>query len=115
MVSVWARLARWVQGRRSDPDAEGSGEDVAADPGLASNRPTGGEHVELSGDRGSVTGTGRSGVFVGRIAGDDVGYAGETGAERRAQALHTDTDPHDTNTPDATTRPSPTRPVPEGT
>ena len=67
------------------------------DPALASNRATGGEHAELSGDRGSVTGTGRTGVFVGRIAGDDVGYAGETGAERRAEALPTeDTDPQGT-------------------
>ena len=57
------------------------------DPALASSRATGGEHVELSGDRGSVTGTGRTGAFVGRVAGDDVGYAGETGAERRAEAL----------------------------
>lgn len=81
----WTRIAQWV--RRSDPDGEGSGEDVALDPALASSRATGGEHVELSGDRGSVTGTGRTGTFVGRVAGDDVGYAGETGAERRAEAL----------------------------
>jgi hypothetical protein len=91
-VSVWTRLAGWVGKRGSDPDGEGSGEDVALDPGLASNRATGGEYLELSGDRGSVTGTGRTGVFVGRIAGDDLGYAGETGAERRAQALDEETD-----------------------
>jgi hypothetical protein len=90
-VSVWSRVARWAG--RPDPDGEGSGEDVAADPGLASNRATGGEHDELSGDRGSVTGTGRSEVFVGRIAGDDLGYAEETGAERRAEALAEDPDP----------------------
>jgi hypothetical protein len=65
------------------------------DPALASNRATGGEHVELTGDRGSVTGTGQTGEFVGRVAGDDLGYAGETGAERRAEALREDTDPHD--------------------
>lgn len=84
-MSAWGGLARWFGAGRSDPDAEGSGEDVALDPALASNRATGGEHEELSGDRGSVTGTGRSETFVGRVAGDDLGYAGETGAERRAQ------------------------------
>jgi hypothetical protein len=87
------RFAQWLRARRSDPDGQGSGEDVAMDPALASNRSTGGDHVELSGDRGSVTGTGQTGEFVGRVAGDDLGYAGETGAERRAQALSEDTDP----------------------
>lgn len=59
---------------------------VALDGEVASSRATGGEHAELSGDRGSVTGTGHTQGFVGRTAGDDVGYAGETGAERRAHA-----------------------------
>lgn len=58
---------------------------MPVDPGVASSRATGGEHAELSEDRGSVTGTGRTGEFVGRVAGDDLGYAGETGAERRAE------------------------------
>ena len=83
-MSLWTRIRRLG---RSDPDGEGSGEDVAEDPALASNRATGGEHAALTWDRGSVTGTGRTGEFVGRAAGDDVGYAGETGAERRAEAL----------------------------
>jgi hypothetical protein len=73
-------------GMRVYPDSEGSGEDVAVDPGPASSRATGGDHDELSGDRGSTTGTGRNAEFVGRVAGDDIGYAGETGAERRAEA-----------------------------
>jgi hypothetical protein len=85
-MSVWSRVAGWAG--RSDPDGEDSGEDVATDPATASNRATGGEHDQLSGDRGSVTGTGRTEEFVGRAAGDDLGYAGETGAERRAH-------PHD--------------------
>lgn len=92
-MSVWSRLTRWAGGGRSDPDGQGSGEDVAMDPALASNRSTGGEHAELSGDRGSVTGTGRTETFVGRVAGDDLGYAGETGAERRAEARAEDADP----------------------
>lgn len=92
-MDPWSRLTRWVGVHRSDPDGQGSGEDVALDPALASNRATGGEHVELSGDRGSVTGTGKTGDFVGRVAGDDLGYAGETGAERRAESLRADPDP----------------------
>ena len=83
-------LARWIGSGRSDPDGGDSGEDVATDPATASNRATGGEHDELSEDRGSVTGTGRSAEFVGRVAGDDLGYAGETGAERRAHPLDED-------------------------
>ena len=91
-MSAWSRFTNWAGGGRADPDAEGSGEDVAMDSSLASNRATGGEHVELSGDRGSITGTGETGEFVGRVAGDDLGYAGETGAERRAEALRDDPD-----------------------
>ena len=37
-------------------------------------------------DQGSTTGTTPDGEYVGRVAGQDVGYAGETGAERRAEA-----------------------------
>lgn len=39
----------------------------------------------VEGDEGSTTGTGETGESVGRLAGQDVGYAGETGAERRAE------------------------------
>jgi hypothetical protein len=37
-----------------------------------------------------MTGTGDSEPFVGRVAGQDVGSAGETGAERRAAAQQED-------------------------
>ena len=78
-----SRLRRWWgtsgPGRHTDRP-----EDVAPDPGLASSRATGGEHRHLGGDRGSITGTGETGEFVGQVAGDDLGYAGETGAERRS-------------------------------
>lgn len=40
---------------------------------------------ETAPDAGSTTGTGESGESVGRLAGQDEGYAGETGAERRAE------------------------------
>ena len=105
-MSLSTKFAHWIRARRPDPDGQGSGEDVATDPALASNRATGGEHVELTGDRGSVTGTGQTGEFVGRVAGDDIGYAGETGAERRAEALREDTNPQDS-------RPAPAERPPE--
>ena len=91
---VTAALGWLLRERRRHRRTDGSGEDVARDPALASSRATGGDHPELSGDRGSTTGTGRTGGFVGRIAGDDNGYAGETGAERRAEVSDADTQWH---------------------
>ena len=106
MVNLWAMFTRLRAARRLNLYAEGSGDDVALDPALASSRAIGGEHVELSGDRGSTTGTGRTGVFVGRVAGDDVGYAGETGAERRAEDLRTHPKPPDSQDAVDTTTPA---------
>ncbi len=60
-------------------------DDVDTDDNVANSRATGGEPTE-AGDAGSTTGTGTSEEFVGRTAGQDEGYAGETGAEARAQA-----------------------------
>jgi len=60
-------------------------DDVDSDDKLANSRATGGDPTE-AGDAGSTTGTGHSEEFVGRTAGQDEGYAGETGAEARAQA-----------------------------
>lgn len=59
--------------------------DVDTDRGLANSRATGGDPTEEH-DAAATTGTGRSEEFVGRIAGQDVGYEGETGAEARAEA-----------------------------
>ena len=42
--------------------------------------------TEHQGDQGAVTGTGETDEFVGRAAGRDLGYAGETGAEARREA-----------------------------
>jgi hypothetical protein len=74
--------------RTSEPD-------IAVDPHLARTRETGGvsedhpahpdDHTE--GDASGTTGTGEGDEFVGRAAGRDLGYAGETGAEARAEAL----------------------------
>jgi hypothetical protein len=58
-------------------------DDVDQDDAQALSRATGGGPTDEP-DAASTTGTGESGEFVGRVAGQDVGYAEETGAERRA-------------------------------
>ena len=57
-------------------------DDVDRDDAQALSRATGGAPGDEP-DAQSTTGTGESEEFVGRVAGQDVGYAGETGAERR--------------------------------
>jgi hypothetical protein len=61
-------------------------DDVARDPQVATSRATGGTDAVDDSDQASTTGTSDTPEYVGRIAGDDVGYAGETGAERRSEA-----------------------------
>jgi hypothetical protein len=58
--------------------------DVADDDAQALQRVTGGAPDAEGEDAQATTGAGPSGSFVGREAGEDAGYAGETGAERRA-------------------------------
>lgn len=58
-------------------------DDVEPDTHVARTRETGGTSDD-TGDRGGTTGTGPTEDYVGRVSGQDVGYAGETGAERRA-------------------------------
>ena len=65
-------------------------DDVAADRQVASSRATGGTDATDDADQASTTGTSATPEYVGRIAGDDVGYAGETGAKRRADAHRDD-------------------------
>ncbi len=66
------------------PDPRPGEDDVDRDDAQALTRVTGGGDSDAP-DAPTTTGTGGSGEFVGRVAGgDDVGYAGETGAERRA-------------------------------
>jgi hypothetical protein len=65
--------------------------DVAADPQVATSRATGGtDNGADAPDEASTTGTSNTPEYVGRVAGDDVGYAGETGAERRSEANRAD-------------------------
>jgi hypothetical protein len=59
-------------------------EDVQPDDAQALSRATGGVDDLDAPDQASTTGTTPKGEYVGRIAGDDVGYAGEQGADRRA-------------------------------
>jgi hypothetical protein len=59
-------------------------EDTQADPQRADSRDTGGVPDPEMPDQASTTGTTPDDEYVGRVAGQDVGYAGETGAERRA-------------------------------
>jgi len=68
--------------------------DVADDSSVAQSRATGGDPDSDERDAVSTTGTGDSGQFVGRVGGQDVGYAGLTGAEARAM---TDDDETPTN------------------
>lgn len=64
------------------PDPRPGEDDVERDDAQALTRATGGASQEP--EAAATTGTGDSGTFVGRVAGQDVGYAEETGAERRA-------------------------------
>jgi hypothetical protein len=62
--------------------------DVESDTHVARTRETGGStdvHAD-EGDAPGTTGTGEAEEFVGRVAGQDLGYAGQTGAEARAEA-----------------------------
>ncbi|HZG91253.1 MAG TPA: hypothetical protein VEZ42_13665 [Pseudonocardia sp.] len=79
--------------RTSEPD-------VGPDDHLARTRETGGvepnredgsaqraaDSERSDPDGGGTTGTDENEEFVGRVAGQDAGYAGETGAEARSEA-----------------------------
>lgn len=60
--------------------------DVERDPNVARSRETGGRPGadRDTGDAATTTGTGENEQFVGRVAGQDDGFAGETGAEARS-------------------------------
>lgn len=61
-------------------------DEVNDDDAQALSRATGGVDNPSAPDQGSTTGTTPSETFVGHVSGQDVGYAGETGAERRAKS-----------------------------
>jgi hypothetical protein len=59
--------------------------DVQAERHEARSRETGGVPDPAAPDQASTTGTTPDESYVGRVGGEDVGYAGETGAERREE------------------------------
>jgi hypothetical protein len=72
-------------------ETNGSESDVAVDEHLARTRETGGSPPghpadRTEGDTLGTTGSGETEEYVGRVAGDDLGYAEQTGAEARAEA-----------------------------
>ena len=77
------------------PQGEG---DVARDTGVARSRAYGGPPPDTgkASDAATTTGTVDHGLFVGRVAGDDLGYAGQTGAEARTRGEPDDPGPDDT-------------------
>ncbi|WP_019815184.1 hypothetical protein [Saccharomonospora saliphila] len=79
---------KWLQNLRGrvEPASSSAPEaDAADDPAVSRARPTGGRAGDERGDNQSSTGPGENDTVVGRISGDDLGYTGETGAERRGQ------------------------------
>ena len=66
-------------------DHDPSETDVDRDGQQALSRATGGVPDPDAEDQGSTTGTTPNDEFVGRVAGQDVGYAEEQGGERRAR------------------------------
>ena len=82
MIAMLKRLLDRLRGR-------GPVEDVEPDPNLANTRATGGMPSQ-AGDAATTTGTGATGGYVGRIAGQDEGFAGETGAEARTDSDRTE-------------------------
>ncbi|OZM77229.1 hypothetical protein CFP66_37030 [Pseudonocardia sp. MH-G8] len=77
------RIRKLLERRRA---SAGTGEsDVVIDPQVARSRAIGGGGT-VDADSAGTTGTGRNDTFVGRVAGEDLGSTGETGAERRARA-----------------------------
>ncbi len=83
------RLSRWLRTawatRATSKSASESEASSAND--TVTGRYYGGRHAdsEATGDRGSTTGPGVNDLYVGRVAGQDPGYAGETGAEARGR------------------------------
>ena len=64
--------------------------DVEPDENVVNGREEGGIPNPEHPDQHTTTGTTRNETFVGRVAGQDVGYAEETGAERRSEASRSD-------------------------
>lgn len=79
-VRAWRRIRSILTRSRTGRTES----DVRTDPLQAQTRSAGGQHDHRATDSNSTTGTTPSSAFVGRVSGQDVGYAGMTGAEARA-------------------------------
>ncbi|NIJ13661.1 hypothetical protein FHU38_004005 [Saccharomonospora amisosensis] len=79
---MWTWLKKLLA-RRQPRSSSATEADAADDPMVVRSRPTGGRQDDDRGDNQSSTGPGHTDTFVGRVAGEDLGYTGETGAERR--------------------------------
>jgi hypothetical protein len=80
---MWEKLKRLLTWRTKAQEA-GTEADVRYDPAEARTRAAGGTGDPGTADEHSTTGQPSEGPYVGRVAGQDTGYAHETGAERRA-------------------------------
>lgn len=76
-------LLRWLRHHRRPPKR--TEQDVPRGHHHANSRSTGGLHRPDSADAHGTTSTNSNDLFVGRVSGQDLGYSGETGAERRGQ------------------------------
>lgn len=81
---MWSWLKQLLA-RREPRSSSAPEADAADDPAMARTRATGGRKGDDRGDNQSSTGPGHTDTFVGRAAGEDLGYTGETGAERRSE------------------------------
>lgn len=99
---MWRELLAAIRSRRTR--GRGTERDVRGDRHQALSRPEGG-NPDREHTTGGTTGTEPNRSFVGRISGEDSGYAEQTGAEARAEARAERT--ADTEQPDATEKDDP--------
>ena len=82
---MWEWLANLFTGR-TRAERVGNEADVDPDPAQARTRATGGADDPVADDAHSTTAPSTNDTFVGRVAGDDAGDVGVSGAEARAEA-----------------------------
>jgi hypothetical protein len=80
---MWQWLADLLTWRTRAQRAGGE-PDVESDPAQPGTGPTGGVSDPDAADAHSTTGPSENETFVGRVAGEDAGDAGITGAEARS-------------------------------
>lgn len=93
-MTMWQKMVALLTGR-TRTERVGGEADVEPDPAQAGTRPTGGTPDPDASDAHSTTGPSANDTFVGRVAGEDAGDAGITGAEARSESKgrHTRPDP----------------------